>query len=751
MSSARLATTAFPAISTALLAASLLTLVACYSNPNSEDPADGADAPLGRPPAVDDSLVDEPDVEGQSEGWNAASLECTDSTDCMDHETCIDSVCQIDRCTAAAYESLPPLGDSFLFYADLEVGIIDRQTWGGADYWVDAYSPGNAVLDYDVSWMVGDQPAFDIAGGDLLGNDEELYAIILEDVPELFLLTDNGPVSYSLPFSPTAIAAGDVDSDSVDEVIAVGGSRYAICDLQIDYCQPFDMPEGIEMVDVAVADVDGDILREAVFLFNDENNQRTLHVENFDAEESGTEESWELAVDTDIHRIAAGDIDGDGRAEIVTLEEGGWMNVTDDLLDVYRLIDLADGSQLERISDQSSGFSHIVDIAIGDTNADEVAELLVLDENNTLSSARFIEGELEFDWTLEFAVTGEPFRIAMADLDDNSPRAVLSVGPEVIPGASVPVVAMTLPPYSYEYSAGFSSTGYGMSETMSENYSDTVSLSLGVDVGVGGDFLGLFAAKYSEKIGVSTSMTLGETQNTSTGNRSSMRSQPDDFGFHYGAVVVSWGCFHAYTYEVNDPSDLVPGSDGELIVMTVPVDSGTAMISTSRYNALATVVGDLPLIDAPYTIGDLYDYPTEPENIYGEPIEDDEYVFPGLDWYEVSDVGYVGWFNVVGESVTNSSTFGMDMGVSAGVTVSGISVGLSTSAGWGKGYSLTLGETATFYGAIPPFRDDPKTEADEYSDNFYRVAPIVYMQDYTDSQGNISAFYVQTYAVNTGN
>jgi hypothetical protein len=72
---------------------------------------------------------------------------------------------------------------------------------------------------------------------------------------------------------------------------------------------------------------------------------------------------------------------------------------------------------------------------------------------------------------------------------------------------------------------------------------------------------------------------------------------------------------------------------------------------------------------------------------------------------------------------------------------------MSTSAGWGKGYSLTLGETATFYGAIPPFRDDPETAVDEYTDNFYRVAPVVYMQDYTDSNGNTSAFYVQTYAV----
>ena len=52
-----------------------------------------------------------------------------------------------------------------------------------------------------------------------------------------------------------------------------------------------------------------------------------------------------------------------------------------------------------------------------------------------------------------------------------------------------------------------------------------------------------------------------------------------------------------------------------------------------------------------------------------------------------------------------------------------------------------------FNGGIPPFVDDPSTEADEYVENFFRVAPITYMQDYTDSAGNEAAFYVSTFIV----
>jgi len=146
-------------------------------------------------------------------------------------------------------------------------------------------------------------------------------------------------------------------------------------------------------------------------------------------------------------------------------------------------------------------------------------------------------------------------------------------------------------------------------------------------------------------------------------------------------------------------------------------------------------------------VGDPTTYPTSPETIYGDPIDEDDYVFPDLTWYEVSDVGYVGWFNQMSESTSESSTVGMDTGVSASVTVNGITVGAGFTTGWGNGYSVSRGDTALFSGGIPPFVDDPATASDEYVDNFYRVAPITYMQEYTDAGGKQSKFYVSTYVV----
>ncbi|MEE2827648.1 MAG: hypothetical protein VX498_00550, partial [Myxococcota bacterium] len=482
MSTLRALTPVLPWTTTLLVLGICLPLTACDFGRFGQHRT-GPDTNDSEEPRDEDNLIEEPDIDELDNLWAAAELECESSSDCLSHETCIDSVCQIDRCTAAEYESLAPLGDNFLFYADLEVGIIDKQDWQD-DYWVDSFSPGTATLDYDTSWNIGDQPAIDIAGGDLLGAGEELYAVILEDVADLFLLTDNGPERQGLPFVPTAIAAGDVDSDSVAEVIVVGGHEFAVCDLNLSYCQPFVLQEGIEMIDVAVGDVDGDVLREAVFLYEDENAQRMLHVANFDSEQTQQELTWTVEVEDKTYRIASGDLDGSGRAQIVGLQDGGWMNLNDDELDVYELVDLADGSELQHVLHQESGFKRLVDITVGDTNADEVAELLALDSDNKLASALLEEGEFEFAWTVEFDITGDPARIAMADRDNDSPRAILSEGPQVVPGASVPVVAMLLPPYSYESSAGFSSTGYGMAETMSETYTDTISMSIGMDVGV---------------------------------------------------------------------------------------------------------------------------------------------------------------------------------------------------------------------------------------------------------------------------
>ena len=112
-----------------------------------------------------------------------------------------------------------------------------------------------------------------------------------------------------------------------------------------------------------------------------------------------------------------------------------------------------------------------------------------------------------------------------------------------------------------------------------------------------------------------------------------------------------------------------------------------------------------------------------------------------------ADVGWVDWRQDVSTSQSNGTRTSVDLGLSMGVKVGGVSVGGGVSYGWGRGYRLTVGESASFGGALPPMPDNPNTPEDEFAEYAYGVTPYIYTQTYTDSQGNEGAYYVQTYSV----
>jgi hypothetical protein len=711
------------------------------------DPDSSSDDP-SNPDQPSDSDPDDPPIDETTVGaeWGSGDLSCVTTADCDEGEVCISDVCQVDRCSAADYDSIAPLGEEFIFYADREFAVTDGDDYHGT-YYADLYGTESRDAEYTTSYESGAGRMLDIAGGDFLGNGTETYAAAIEfdSGAVLHLLDGSTTVEFTTSFMPLAIDAGDIDGDGRAELVIIGEDTAKICDFVDDDCETWSPEDGAELIDVAVADIDGDSIPEIITLQKNDDDWR-LWVDNRDWEHTGQNETYQSMLPIDApERIAAGDVLGEGAAQVVVLDDrGGWALRHDDIY-TYSF-DIDSGEFVEEIH-QSMDYRGLVDLDVGDLDADGIAELVLLDSGEKVMTFRYASRGFELDLEQDLGETGNPKTIALADHDGDSPRAVLTGEVEVVSGAQVPIVLLYLPPYSEEYSNGYSYNGYGMGETFSETFTDTVSLSLNADLGTSVEFFSLFKAKFSQQVSWKTSQTLGETRSISTGGRSTMRSDPGNFGHHYGAVVVSWGCFHAYTYEIVDENDRYAGADGEPLVITVPVDGGTAMLSTTRYNSMAEQIGGLPEMPVPYTVGDLSTYPAIPETIYGEPIPDSAYVFPDLQWYEVSDVGYVGWFNQVGETTTNSETHGMDIGASASVTVSGVTIGTGVTAGWGSGYSLTLGETALFNGGIPPFVDDPATHEDEYVENFYRVAPIVYRQEYTDDEGNTSGFYVATYAI----
>jgi hypothetical protein len=696
-----------------------------------------------------DNTTDEPlDYQGPgSEAWGEVDISCETGDDCLSGEMCADGVCQVEKCTGGLSNSEPPLGKGLRFFHDAEYAVADTMKYEGG-YWVDGYDP-ESNSDYYGSWEVGGSAIADVTGGDFLGTRPERYAAITENDASLFLLGGDSADEYSLSFRPIALDAGDVDGDGIDEAVLVSSAGdTAICSLDTGDCEIWSFSSAVSTLDVAAGDIDGDARAEVVLLIEVE-GYRYLYGINPDAEETGqVADWWHYPGDDDDNpvRIAIGDLDGDRVAEVVGLWDDWLYDWSDDSVVVWMAYEGDDGGEFAEIADgyvndQGTTF----DIAVGDTNHDDVSDIYVLAEDAEVVSLRLSGSSLVARSSERLSVSGAPDRLAVGDHDGDAPRASLKSGPEPCEGGVMPMMVMLLPPYDVEYSDGPASVGFGNGESTSETYSDSVSMSLGVDVGVGADFWSIFSAKLSEKVSWSVSNTVSETTRLYMGSRYSISADPDLYGPNYGGVVLSWGCFDSYTYSVDDPAGFVGDVDDEEFVLIVPTGGGVSLWSTTRYNAMAEAVGTLPVIDIPYTVGDIGSYPQSPEKIDGSSLSSDEMLFPNPEKYTVSDVGDTSWWNSVDESQTNSTNMGMDLGASASITVAGVSFGVSASYGWGEGYSLTVGQSAMFNGTLAPIPDDPSTPEDEYAQNRYSVTPYIYLQDYKTADGEDAAFYVMTY------
>jgi hypothetical protein len=79
--------------------------------------------------------------------------------------------------------------------------------------------------------------------------------------------------------------------------------------------------------------------------------------------------------------------------------------------------------------------------------------------------------------------------------------------------------------------------------------------------------------------------------------------------------------------------------------------------------------------------------------------------------------------------------------------VAGVTFGADVGAGWGEGYSVSVGSEFFFGGGVPPIPDDPNTPEDEYAEYRFGFSPVVYRKHYADSEGNDAAMYVLDYSV----
>src|SRR5207245_2641052 len=134
-----------------------------------------------------------------------------------------------------------------------------------------------------------------------------------------------------------------------------------------------------------------------------------LYARNTPTDRAATGQSEMIGgpVSRTIYRIAAGDISGDGTAEAVGLEDGGWFSLASDHLAVYRF----SSSGVSEIG-SSDVHGHSIDVSIADLDADRTAELTVLRDDGYVEIWHGSStASLSYGSTSATSNTGSPVRM----------------------------------------------------------------------------------------------------------------------------------------------------------------------------------------------------------------------------------------------------------------------------------------------------------------------------------------------------
>jgi hypothetical protein len=404
------------------------------------------------------------------------TLTCSTNDDCLPQERCDQGVCLINRCSALTYDSISPLGDTYIFYSDLEIGILDEDRGGEAFYDVSCYGAESVLIGderrmiLEEVWRPSADPMTDIAGGRFLDQDREFFAVASPDVSQVRILSSPEQI-LNVPFVPTGLGAGDINADGIDEVLVMSDHAFAVCSLD-GQCSTWTFPDTVTLRDISAGDIDGDLWTELVLVIT-QNGVSSLYIQNFDAAETGQAEFYQGQIRYGSQRISVGDFNGDERDEIAVLEVIVGV-FGQERVAVHELSPSLETGEMiiSRIFSEGTGHTRILDLAVGDLNADGAANLVLVDEADFIVfydvDLNNPNAHLNRQYDARMVLSEDPKRIALADFDGDSPKATLSAPPSTVPGAEIPIAVLTLPPHDQTFSGGHSSSGYGAREVNSE-------------------------------------------------------------------------------------------------------------------------------------------------------------------------------------------------------------------------------------------------------------------------------------------
>lgn len=667
---------------------------------------------------------------------------CKSDSECASGEQCTDGVCQMQRCGAQNYASTAPLGRRRTFASDREILVVSDDATRRA---LDGYEPTDGSFAHPDALTIdfGSVRVVDAAGGNLTGSRPEAVAVALDGSTKLAIVAGKARSDLDVGLVPVAVAAGDIDGDGTDEVVALAkDGSVAVCKATTKTCERKKI-EGVVGKDVVVADVDADGHAEPVVLVDVPGAKSALVVLNLDAAETNQQEQVRTSSDVTLVRLSAG-IFGGSATTVVALEDGGYADFSSDVLHLFGFRD----AKLAEVS-KSSIAKDALDVLVSDTDGDDKPEILVL-EKSGLEVYRASDTTLTPATKTALTASRTPSRLLAADLDGDSPVGTLmNTAPVLVPGPVVPVAVLMYPPYSRSWSDGTSVIGLGASESKTVDTSKTVSLNAGASLGFDFGITDIAKASVSASVDKSWSTTTSSGRSITVGDSFWISANPTLEGQDNGVAVLACACYHQYDYKLEDPAGRLGGRevDGRVMSVFVPVGGQTSVWSLKRYNVMASKAKGLPVIKAPYVVGDVDSYPTAMSKLDGKPVPPEDLLFTNPRTYRTSDVARVSWSLDTSEYSVKSESQSIGVHFNGSVKVGPVSVGASVGVSQSESYSVSVGKSATFSGGVPPVRNDVRTPEDEHELHGYGFSPVVYRDRYKTPDGVEGGYYVVTYTV----
>jgi len=646
-------------------------------------------------------------IEADTPGTYSVEVACSDGCDAP-----------VGVCPELASAVRPPLGSLLALQEDLEVVIVDQRD--GRSF-VDTYQPAGT---FEQSLMV-DPEVRGLEAIRVAADQPPVSAILLFASIELASFDGGGESTVLLPeeaFDLTAVQWIRSGVDDLAVVEADGGFRFVSWDDEGDATvSEFGFGLGdIQPIDLTSGDLDGDGVRELILAYETDDSPMLLIAERVDDDLRARVYS----LSKEVSACAAGDMDADTRAEIICSHTGFFGS---DDLTVYRRDDEA--SLIRVVGPWDTSGSAIESIAVGDTDHDGVATAFALDSDDTVREYALNDADLEQVAYFEPDATTNPEILALADTDNNSPRARLLEGPFVSHTDVVPNLVLIVPPAWSGSSDYWASAGLSESESSETREEASVSLNASVSIGYKGAVPQLFSASVTGKISRTITRTIKQWTSLRQGITFSIESGPEQD--QLGAVMMSWTCYDAYSYALEDPSGILGGPELQEITVNVPRHIGRVMWAVERYNRRAPELG-LTSIAVGVEAGDPSSYPTRLESVFGSSLDREALVTPDPYVLGVSDSIRVSGFYEYSTEDWNTGETSTGFNLTANTTAAGVTVEAAIGVTGSSSHTLRIGNTTKFTFGVGPVVDDPDTPLDEYDRYSYQFSPFVYREDSDD-------------------